>query len=121
MGGNISQYCHVKYLIKDAAQTALCNYCTRHVELLYKACFCLYKVVNKVTQYCKLFERTTAVVFHTSTVNVGAAAAAAAAAVAVVAADVAGGTAGTAACACRPRAKGGIFIHLRQRHKRHKP
>ena len=77
--------------------------------------FLLIYAVNKVTQYYKLFERTSVVVFHTSTVNVGAALAAAA--VAVVAADVAGGTAATAACACRPRAKGGMFIHLRQRRK----
>ena len=91
------------------------------MELLYKACFCLYKAVNKVTQYCKLFERTRAVVFHTSTVNAGAAlAAAAAVAAAAVAADVAGGTAGTAACARRPRVKGDIFIHMRQHHKSHK-
>ena len=50
-------------------------------------------------------------VIHTSTVGVGAALAA------VVAADVAGGTAATSACARFPRANGGIFIHLSQRHK----
>ena len=62
--------------------------------------FLLIYAVKKVTQYYKLFERTSVVVFHTSTVNVGAALAAAAVAVAVVAADVAGDTAATAACAC---------------------
>ena len=43
--------------------------------------------------------------------NCGAALAAA------VAADVAGGTAATAACARFPRANGGTFIHLSERHK----